>query len=834
MNQGWFAVSRIALLVCMTLATAQAAAVEFNTDVLDTDDKANIDFSRFSQIGYVLPGVYQMQVKLNGDSWGNELGVPFYLPDAESADENDATLPQACLPPTIVNHLGLLPSAQEKLTYWHDGECIDFSALKGTTLVPDVGAGTLNINMPQAWMEYSDASWLPPSRWDHGIPGMMLDYNTNATTSRQPGQGQQQRASINGTAGANLGPWRLRADYQASYSHSTGSQSASERSFEFSRVYLFRPLPQWQSTLTLGENYVNSQLFDSWRYAGLAMASDEQMLPPRLRGYAPEIIGVAKTDALVTVTQQGRVIYESTVPAGPFRIQSLDNAIRGTLDVKVTEQNGEERTFSVSSASVPYLTRPGQIRYQVMAGRPSSGQHDLTGPTFASGELAWGISNAWSVYGGATVSRDYQSVALGAGRDLFLMGALALDVTQSRAKLQNDQVLSGKSWRLSYSKYFDVAQADVTFAGYRFSEKDYMNMQQFLDNRYHGGDREHQKQRYQINANKRFDTLSIGLNYERQTYWDRGDTRQYGVNIGSYFDLPALGLRTLSLNATVARSQYLGNKENLFSLMLSMPLGSGSVSANSTYSGRRYGHRLGYYDRLGLDSYSVNTGVDYGNKQPGGGQFSGMYTHNSGMGTMSANVAVETRGYSSLGLSANGGVTATGKGVALHSGGYNGRTRLMVDTDGVGGVPVDGGRVVSNSKGIGVMANVNSYYRTTARIDVNKLADDVEATQGVVEIALTEGAIGYRKFSVVKGAKAFAALRLANGDFPPFGASVNDPKGREVGIVADSGLAWLTGINPKDRLSVAWNGEIQCYAVLPLILDQDTLLLPCRTEPTRQ
>ncbi|MCO7508349.1 fimbria/pilus outer membrane usher protein [Serratia fonticola] len=828
MNQGWFAVGRIALLVCLSLATEQAAAVEFNTDVLDTEDKANIDFSRFSQVGYVLPGVYQMRITLNGDSWGNEIGIPFYLPDAEPGATKDTAFPQACLPPNVVEHLGLLQSAQEQLTYWHDGECVDFSALKGTLLTPNVGAGTLNINMPQAWLEYSDASWLPPSRWDHGLSGMMLDYNTNVTTSRQPGQGQQQRASINGTVGANLDAWRLRADYQANYNRSAGSHSSTDSSFEFSRVYLFRPIPQWQSTLTMGENYVNSQLFDSWRYAGLALASDDQMLPPRLRGYAPEIIGVAKTDALVTVTQQGRVVYESTVPAGPFRIQSLDNTIRGTLDVKVTEQSGEERTFSVSTASVPYLTRPGQIRYQVMAGRPSSWQHDIEGPTFASGEMAWGISNAWSVYGGATMSREYQALALGAGRDLFLMGALALDVTQSMAKFQNGQDLSGKSWRLSYSKYFDVAQADVTFAGYRFSEKDYMSMQQFLDTRYHGGDREHQKERYQINANKRFDALSIGLNYERQTYWDRGDTRQYGVNVGSNFDLLTLGLRTISLNATVARSQYMGRQENLVSLMLSMPLGSGSISANSTYSGKRYGHRLGYYDRVGLDSYSVNAGFDYGNNQRDGGQFSGMYTHNGGIGSLSANVALETRGYSSLGFSANGGVTATGKGVAMHSGGYNGRTRLMVDTDGVSGVPVDGGRVVTNSLGIGVLANVNSYYRTTARIDVNKLADDVEATQGVMEIALTEGAIGYRKFAVVKGAKAFAVLRLANGDFPPFGASVNDPKGREVGIVADGGLAWLTGISPQDRLSVGWDGEIQCYATLPQILDQDSLLLPCR------
>ena len=116
MNQGWFAVGRIALLVCLSLATEQAAAVEFNTDVLDTEDKANIDFSRFSQVGYVLPGVYQMRITLNGDSWGNEIGIPFYLPDAEPGATKDTAFPQACLPPNVVEHLGLLQSAQEQLT----------------------------------------------------------------------------------------------------------------------------------------------------------------------------------------------------------------------------------------------------------------------------------------------------------------------------------------------------------------------------------------------------------------------------------------------------------------------------------------------------------------------------------------------------------------------------------------------------------------------------------------------------------------------------------------------------------------------------------------------
>ncbi len=54
------------------------------------------------------------------------------------------------------------------------------------------------------------------------------------------------------------------------------------------------------------------------------------MLPPNLRGYAPEITGVATTNATVIVSQQGRIIYQEQVAAGPFRIQNLSDATTGS------------------------------------------------------------------------------------------------------------------------------------------------------------------------------------------------------------------------------------------------------------------------------------------------------------------------------------------------------------------------------------------------------------------------------------------------------------------------------------------------------------------------
>ncbi|EKA6275307.1 fimbria/pilus outer membrane usher protein [Salmonella enterica] len=835
-----FKINVIAFFICISCLSGTALAVEFNMDMVDANDKSNIDFSSFSRTGYIMPGKYPLRVLLNGEEIVNEMDIDF-LKRADTEDD----LPEACLLPSVTEMLGLTEATLKKLGTWNNGQCTDFRRVPATSLTPDLSAGVLNIVIPQAWLEYSDASWLPPSRWDNGIPGLLLDYNANGMVSKSNRTASQQYLSMNGTTGLNMGAWRLRADYQGSYTDSGQNSQSVRRDFDITRLYLFRPLPSIQSRLTIGQNYINSNLFESWRYAGVLLESDESMLPPNLRGYAPEIIGIARTNARVTVTQLGQVIYDSTVPAGPFRIQSLNTSTRGQLDVKVTEQDGKIETFTVSTASVPYLTRPGQLRYKLVAGKPVTWERDSEGPQFLSNDLSWGISNAWSLYGGSILSETYQSLAIGIGRDLFSLGTISLDVTGSRsdlsgAALPDNRVRKGKSWRVSYSKRFDDLNADVTFAGYRFSEKNFMTMQQFLDARYRAMDMDRQKERYQINATKRFDDigvpLSLGLNYEHQTYWERGDTESVGVTAGTWFDLPSVGLRNVSLSLTGTRSQFYGRTNDSLSLMLSLPVGNGYGNASSNYSGKRYSHRVGYTGRVGeLDSYNLSTGLNHGGNQEDSSSFSGMYSHTGSLANVSGNISLNSDDYQSAGLNISGGLTVTPEGAALHSGGYNGGTRMMISTGDVGGVPVDRGRAVTNRWGVAVLADVGSYYRATASVDANNLPEDVEISKGVVEAVLTEGAIGYREMTMLRGNRLFAIFRLKDGSFPPFGASVRNEKGRELGIIAENGLAWLGGVESGKTLSVVWGGKEQCRSDIPKKTEEgQQLLLPCEISLGRQ
>ncbi|WP_039062134.1 fimbria/pilus outer membrane usher protein, partial [Shigella flexneri] len=125
------------------------------------------------------------------------------------------------------------------------------------------------------------------SRWDNGVADLLFDYNLNASKSHALSEGGSSATSLSGsgTAGANFGPWRLRADWQASRYSDRGYTS---QSMDWSRFYLYRALPKLGARLTLGESDLDSSLFDSFRFIGGSLVTDDNMLPPNLQGYAPE------------------------------------------------------------------------------------------------------------------------------------------------------------------------------------------------------------------------------------------------------------------------------------------------------------------------------------------------------------------------------------------------------------------------------------------------------------------------------------------------------------------------------------------------------------------
>ena len=82
--------------------------VEFNTDVLDVGDRNNIDLTRFSKDNFVFPGIYLLDVYINGQSLSQQK-VTYII------DPQDSEKTLVCFTPEQIEMLALKEDALKKI-----------------------------------------------------------------------------------------------------------------------------------------------------------------------------------------------------------------------------------------------------------------------------------------------------------------------------------------------------------------------------------------------------------------------------------------------------------------------------------------------------------------------------------------------------------------------------------------------------------------------------------------------------------------------------------------------------------------------------------------------
>ncbi|EOI7182088.1 fimbria/pilus outer membrane usher protein [Salmonella enterica] len=479
----------LALLLAIYFPVANARNVEFNTHLLDTDNRKNVDLSAYSREGYVAPGEYLLDIILNGKTIKEQQVVNFYL-------NSDKSNSYACLTPSLIELMALKNEVKDNLSFYPGTQCVHFTA-SDRSVVYSPDNQTLSVTVPQADLLYQDGEWSPPAQWDNGVNGFIFDYNLLGNRY-MPHKGETSSDySLYGTSGLNLGDWRLRSDFQYNQAEGSGYK---------------------QSSFTLPQTYLDSDIFDTFRFTGVSLTSDERMLPPSLRGYAPQITGIAQTHAQVTVSQNGRILWQSQVPAGPFVVPGLSETVRGNLDVTV------------------------RIRFKTAAGKPLTyaGDSHTVEPLFSTAEITWGAFNNTSLYGGFIASDgSYRSLALGIGENMGVLGAASFDVTQSVAQVKNQPQQTGYSYRFNYAKTFDKTGSTIAFAGYRFSEKNFMSMNQYIDRANGYGSSLAEKQSYVFTFNQSFSSLGLNLLFSmsHQNYWNTSANENYTASINKSFNI---------------------------------------------------------------------------------------------------------------------------------------------------------------------------------------------------------------------------------------------------------------------------------------------------------
>lgn len=353
-------IAQIAFALMLALQTFSAQAeIYFNPRFLADDPSAVADLSSFEKGHELPPGTYRVDIWLN-DGYMTTRDVAF------QAGENSREL-APCLTRGQLAAMGLNTASVNGMDALAADACVPLTEMiKDATARLDVGQQKLYLTIPQAFMGNQARGYIPPEQWDNGITAGLLNYNFSGNSVQNDVGGNSNYAYLNLQSGLNLGAWRLRDN--TTWSYSSGGSSSSNETNGSTSMHGERDITPLRSRLTLGDSYTNGDVFDGINFRGVQLASDENMLPDSLKGFAPAIHGIARGTAQVSIKQNGYEIYHSTVPPGPFTISDLYAAGNGgDLQVTIKETDGSSQNFTVPYSSVPVLQREGRTRYAVTA-----------------------------------------------------------------------------------------------------------------------------------------------------------------------------------------------------------------------------------------------------------------------------------------------------------------------------------------------------------------------------------------------------------------------------------------------------------------------------------
>lgn len=790
-----------AALPGLAAADPDAQLQGFNTTFLQ-GAQSTVDLQLLLSANSVLPGNYRV------DLYSNEVLVGRRDIDFKRNDQTGRVEP--CLTLELLEQLGIDMDklrAQGRLDTAQ--ACHDLPTLIAqASLSYDSNRLRLAASIPQLAMKRGLRGYVDPQLWDEGVSAAFVNYQFN--TSRSTSDDQTRTANnLSLRNGLNLGGWRLRNE--SNFSSGTGRPDT----FKSNRSYLQHDVTALKGQFSAGEIFSDADLFDSVRYRGLKLASDEGMRADSERGYAPVVRGVAQTSATVEIRQNNYVLYTTSVPPGPFEISDIyPSGSNGDLEITIIEADGRRRVSVQAFSSLPLMVRDGQVKYSLSAGRYNSNSEGLATPQMLSGTLAYGLSNTLTGVLGLQATDDYKALAVGSGLNT-LLGAFSLDVTHSSSKAQG-QTTQGNSLRALYAKTFTGTDTNFTLAAYRYSTEGFRSLTNHIE------DLSSDVRRRSGNSKTRTDltiSQSLGRNREfgslyltaiDQRYWNRGGSQSLSAGYSNNWG-------EVTYNLDVSHTKDLDNAgptsdDTQFNLSVSFPLGSRvraprAFVTTSTQKGNAT-------TQAGVNGYLSETSDTFYSIQGGHSRTSGnSASANLNTRTSVADISLgysQGRGYDSQNLNLAGAVVAHGGGINL--GQTVSETFALAQVPGVKGAKISSySGVETGRNGYAVIPNAQPYRVNWISLDTRDLGGDIEIDNATQQLVPRRGSVVLARYTGKSGRRVQFELFDGSGQALPFGASVEDAEGRQLAIADPSGKALVLLEQDQGELSLKW-GEQQCTA----------------------
>ena len=790
----------------------------FNPALLEMDGPQTgiRDLSAYEQAGGQQPGTYRVDIYLN-NVFMETRDVVFQQSQLKGSAELQPCLKVEELAEWGV-HVKQFPELGRK-----SADCADLAVIPQAKADFRFSQQRLLLSFPQAAVASAARGWVDPKQWDDGITALLLNYSLSGANnwSRKNDTPDSDNQYVNLRPGINIGPWRLR-----NYTTWNRSSSGGESSNSWDTVYTYaqRNINALQGVMTLGDSSTDADVFEGIPFRGAMLASDDDMLLESLRGYAPVVRGIARTNAQVIIRQNGYEIYQAYVSPGAFEITDMySTGGSGDLNVTIKESDGSEQNLIVPYASLPVLQREGRLKYSVTSGVYRAYDSSIDETPLTQATAIYGLPWGMTLYGGGQFSSKYQALALGMGKNLGELGAVSTDVTQAWSTRQGEDKESGQSVRIRYSKDLPGLGTNVTLAGYRYATSGYWDMQEVLDTYRDDSftpSTERRRNRGEVTLSQSLgeDMGSLSLSYIREDYWNTGRSME-SVGVGynnSWRGISYSMNYSYNRNTTDQNTGKRNDEDHLFALNISVPLGEwlpkpvyASYSLNSNKNGST-SNNLGLSGTL-LERNNLSWSVQEGYTSQGRGESGSVNAD------WRATYAELTGGYSHdkyshrLNYALRGGMLAHENGLTL--GQPFGETLALVKAPGASGVGINNHTGVRTDwRGYAVVPYTSPYRKNTLTLDTSTMPDDVDLELTTQTVVPTRGAVVRASYATNVGSRVLMTVRRGNGQPVPFGAMVSVAGAATSGqafIVGDGGQVYLAGLASNGVLNVKWGSGAQ-------------------------
>ncbi|WP_235589289.1 fimbria/pilus outer membrane usher protein [Type-D symbiont of Plautia stali] len=678
----------------------------------------------------------------------------------------------------------------------YDGKapCFDLrKAWPQAELHLDPGEERVDLVLPQQAVA---APGTTGGNWSHGGLAGMLNYDAQYMGSSGNTTGVN-FMQLDSEAGFNVDDWIIR-------SRQTFTRFNEQQKLQHQAAYAQRSFTEKKKVLQVGQVSLSNSMFGAGQVLGFQIFPETALQGNR--GGPGLVEGIADSQSVVEVRQSGALIYSTTVPVGPFRLQGLPLLnTRSDLNVTVTGSNGARRQFIVPASALllnGIAAAPGLSFGAGKIEQLGSGEEPVVG-TVANG---WLLTPYTTLNAGLLGSTPYRAGALGMDSQLFDATLLSLQTTVAQDSRHGD---TGVSALVIVTKQLTeriglTANASQQSTGYReLSEA--LQREEF--NYY-----DRSRNQYGAGVSWSEETLgSLTFSVARGTTFSGDNTSYLRGGWSRQFGRAYIGA-SLEHNT---ETRYT-NADDRFYLTLNLPFGNGgnlSSYLNSASQTSRAGVR--YSQRTSQDrGWSLSSDRDFRNQRTTSG---GTVDAVTPVSQLNGSLSQSSDNYTTWSARATGAVIA-------HSGGVSLSPYRVSDTFGIAkvgdesGVRLDtpSGPTWTDGRGYAVVPSLSGYRRSTIQVDTRSLAKNVDIGNAWQETELARGAIGRVDFDVVRTRRALADIKDAQGHFLPHGASVFDDKGNFITVVGERGSVFIPDVSKSDRFDVQASGVTICSFTLTL------------------